>query len=100
MRKSFESDIQQLKDELLLLGSMVEQSTLGAVEALKKRDIDAARRIYDMYVKINAKRSRIRPSRDARTVGGQNVAVCAAACRQRHRPSASRSRRVERDNAA
>ena len=48
MRKSFESDIQQLKDELLLLGSMVEQSTLGAVEALKKRDIDAARRIHDM----------------------------------------------------
>jgi phosphate transport system protein len=56
MRKSFESDIQQLKDELLLLGSMVEQSTLGAVEALKKRDIDAARRIHDMDDKINAKR--------------------------------------------
>ena len=31
MRKSFESDIQHLKDELLLLGSMVEHSTLEAV---------------------------------------------------------------------
>jgi phosphate transport system protein len=56
MRKSFEGDIQQLKDELLLLGSMVEQSTLEAVEALKKRDIAAARRVQDMDSKINAKR--------------------------------------------
>jgi phosphate transport system protein len=56
MRKSFESDIQHLKDELLLLGSMVEQSTLEAVEALKKRDIEASRRISDMDLKINAKR--------------------------------------------
>ncbi len=56
MRKSFESDIQHLKDELLLLGSMVEQATLDSVEALKKRDIEASRRIYDMDLKINAKR--------------------------------------------
>lgn len=56
MRKSFESDIQHLKDELLLLGSMVEQSTLDAVEALKKRDIQASRRIYETDLKINAKR--------------------------------------------
>lgn len=56
MRKSFESDIQHLKDELLLLGSMVEQSTLDAVEALKKRDIEASRRIYETDLKINAKR--------------------------------------------
>ncbi len=56
MRKSFESDIQHLKDELLLLGSMVEQATLESVEALKKRDIEASRRIYDMDLKINAKR--------------------------------------------
>jgi phosphate uptake regulator len=35
MRKTFETDIQQLKDELLILGSMVEQQILGAVESLK-----------------------------------------------------------------
>ena len=29
MRKTFESEIQQLKDELLLLGSMVEQQISG-----------------------------------------------------------------------
>ncbi len=56
MRKTFEAEIQQLKDELLLLGSMVEQSILNSVEALKKRDIAAARRIYEADAQINAKR--------------------------------------------
>jgi phosphate transport system protein len=56
MRKTFEIEIQQLKDELLLMGSMVEQQVLEAVEALKKRDIEASHRIYDADTKINAKR--------------------------------------------
>jgi phosphate transport system protein len=56
MRKTFETEIQALKDELILLGSMVEQQILDSVDALKKRDIDAARRIYDTDSKINAKR--------------------------------------------
>ena len=56
MRKTFEAEIQQLKDELLLMGSMVEQQVLEAVEALKKRDIEASHRIYDADSKINAKR--------------------------------------------
>ena len=56
LRKTFESDIKQLKDELLLMGSMVEQQTLDAVEALKKRDLEAARRIYVADAKINEKR--------------------------------------------
>lgn len=56
LRKTFENDIQQLKDELLLLGSMVEQQTLDAVEALKKRDLEAARRVYATDAKINEKR--------------------------------------------
>jgi phosphate transport system protein len=56
LRKTFENDIQQLKDELLLLGSLVEQQTLDAVEALKKRDLEAARRIYAADAKINEKR--------------------------------------------
>ncbi len=56
MRKTFETEIQQLKDELLLLGSMVEQQILDSVEALKKRDIEAARRIYETDGKINTKR--------------------------------------------
>jgi len=56
LRKAFESDIKQLKDELLLMGSMVEQQTLDAVEALKKRDLEAARRIYAADARINEKR--------------------------------------------
>jgi phosphate transport system protein len=56
MRKTFEMEIQQLKDELLLMGSMVEQQVLEAVEALKKRDIEASRRIYAADARINSKR--------------------------------------------
>ena len=56
MRKTFEAEIQQLKDELLLMGSMVEQQILDAVDALKKRDLEASHRIYAADSKINAKR--------------------------------------------
>ena len=56
MRKNFESEIQQLKDELLLLGSMVEQQIFGAVESLKKRDLSASRHIQEMDEQVNAKR--------------------------------------------
>ena len=56
MRKTFEMEIQQLKDELLLMGSMVEQQLLDAVDALKRRDVDASRRIYAADAKINSKR--------------------------------------------
>lgn len=56
MRKTFEAEIQQLKDELLLMGSMVEQQVIDSVDALKKRDLDASHRIYEADGKINAKR--------------------------------------------
>jgi len=56
MRKTFETEIQQLKDELLLLGSMVEQQVMDSVAALKKRDIEDAQRVFDTDAKINSKR--------------------------------------------
>ena len=56
MRKTFETEIQQLKDEMLLLGSMVEQQILGSVDALKKRDIVASHQIQQMDNQVNAKR--------------------------------------------
>jgi phosphate transport system protein len=56
MRKTFETEIQQLKDDLLLLGSMVEQAILNSVDALKKRDVAASRRVHDTDSQINAKR--------------------------------------------
>jgi phosphate transport system protein len=56
MRKTFETEIQQLKDELLLMGSMVEQQLMDAVDALKRRDIEASHHIYAADMKINNKR--------------------------------------------
>ncbi|MCK6567753.1 MAG: phosphate transport system regulatory protein PhoU [Chloroflexi bacterium] len=56
IRKTFESEIQQVKDEVILLGSMVEQAIVGSVEALKKRDIKAAEQIIAADKEINKKR--------------------------------------------
>ena len=56
IRKTFESEIQHLKDEIIVLGSMVEQSIVDSVEALKKRDIEASRRVIELDNRINAKR--------------------------------------------
>jgi phosphate transport system protein len=56
MRKTFETEIQKLKDDMLILGGMVEQQILGSVDALKKRDIDASRRIREMDDQVNARR--------------------------------------------
>src|SRR5574339_1217770 len=59
LRKTFENEIQQVKDDVLLLGSMVEQAILNSVEALKKRDIKAAQQILDDDRLINQKRFEI-----------------------------------------
>jgi phosphate transport system protein len=59
VRKTFESEIQQVKDNVLILGSMVEQALLDSVEALKKRDIKAAEKIYSEDKEINKKRFEI-----------------------------------------
>jgi phosphate transport system protein len=55
-REVLTHQIKQLLDEVLLLGSMVEQATLHAVETLKTRDVKAAREIYDDDQTINEKR--------------------------------------------
>jgi phosphate transport system protein len=59
LRKTFENEIQQVKDDVLLLGSMVEQAILGSVDALKKRDIKASERIFTQDKEINEKRFQI-----------------------------------------
>ena len=56
IRKTFENEIQSLKDEIIVLGSMVEQSIIDSVEALKKRDLAASRRVIELDNQINAKR--------------------------------------------
>ena len=45
-RETFDRQIQDLMDEILVLGSMVENATLDAVDALKRRDLEAAKRVY------------------------------------------------------
>lgn len=59
VRKTFESEIQQVKDDVLVLGSMVEKALLDSVDALKKRDIKAAERLMQEDKEINKKRFEI-----------------------------------------
>jgi len=59
LRKTFESEIQQVKDEILLLGSMVEQAILNSVESLKKRDIKESEKILAEDKLVNKKRFEI-----------------------------------------
>lgn len=55
-RDTLERQIHQLQDEVLLLGSMVEQAVLKSIEALRLRDIHLARKIYNDDHLINEKR--------------------------------------------
>lgn len=56
LRKSFDQDLQRVRDDVLTLGSMVEDATLKAVAALKARDLKAAREILLADKEINALR--------------------------------------------
>jgi len=55
-RATLDRQINQLQEEVLLLGSMVEQALLNAVDALKRRDLPTAKRIFKDDVLVNEKR--------------------------------------------
>jgi phosphate transport system protein len=55
-RETFDRQLQKLQDEVLILGSMVEQAVLQSIDALRQRDFPASRRIYAEDQKINEKR--------------------------------------------
>ncbi len=55
-RQTLDYQLETLTDNLLALGSMVEQATLDSIRALKQRDMVEARRIYKQDEIINAKR--------------------------------------------
>lgn len=59
IRKTFDQELQHAKDEILLLGSMVEEAVIASMNALKKRDIEASEAIYEKDEKINEKRFEI-----------------------------------------
>lgn len=54
-RFTLDQEIRLVQDELLLLGSLVEQAILNSVDALQRRDALAARNVYENDRKINGK---------------------------------------------
>jgi phosphate transport system protein len=58
-RETLDNQIKSLYDDILLIGSMVEQAILDAVEALKWKDLKKAHKTYDGDQKINEKRFEI-----------------------------------------
>jgi phosphate transport system protein len=56
IRERLDRKIQQLLDDVLVLGSMVEHALIKSVDALKSQDLALAQRIYDADTRINAKR--------------------------------------------
>jgi phosphate transport system protein len=55
-RQTLDRQMHQLQDEILLLGSMVEQATLKSMEALKNRDVKIAHSLFKLDRSINEKR--------------------------------------------
>ena len=58
-RKSFDEELQRVREDVLRLGSMVENATLKSVESLKQRDLQAAREILRADKEVNALRFQI-----------------------------------------
>jgi phosphate transport system protein len=58
-RETFDRQLQQLLDELLVMGSMVEHAVIESVDSLKRRDLGASKKIYDADRYINEKRYEI-----------------------------------------
>ncbi len=61
-RLNLDREIQQTRDEVLILGSMVEQAMLQAVNALKNHDMECSKDILDYDKRINEKRFGIEDS--------------------------------------
>lgn len=56
VRETFEREMQRLQDEVLILGSMVENAIIESVDVLKRRDMEGARRLIAGDRAINEKR--------------------------------------------
>jgi phosphate transport system protein len=55
-REAFDRELQRLEDEVLVLGSMVENALVESVNVLKQQDLDGARRMVAEDEVINEKR--------------------------------------------
>jgi len=56
MRHSFDIEISHLKDEILVLGSMIEEATLRSVKALVEKDVQTSLELIRNDKLVNAKR--------------------------------------------
>lgn len=56
LRQTLERELRRLQDELLALGSIVENAIVESVEVLKRRDLEGARRLIAADREINERR--------------------------------------------
>ncbi|GIW07662.1 MAG: phosphate transport system regulatory protein PhoU [Dehalococcoidia bacterium] len=56
IRTHFEQQLRELQDDTLVLGSMVDSAIASAVDALKRRDLEASNRVIDEDNLIDRKR--------------------------------------------
>ncbi len=59
VRSGFDRELRRLQDEVLILGSMVENAIYRALDALNRRDLDAASRVVQEDDAIDRKRLEI-----------------------------------------
>lgn len=62
MRLTFNQEMQEIRDEVLLLGSMVENAVMDSVQALKDNDLQRSRQILEGGLRINRRRYEIETS--------------------------------------
>ncbi len=62
MRKTYSQEIQEVKDEVLVLASMVENAVMTSVQALKDNDLQRSRQILKEDRSINRRRYEIEAS--------------------------------------
>ena len=58
-REAFDKQLQYLLDEIIVLGSLVEDAIIESVNALRNRDLKKSKKIYKNDKTINAKRFQI-----------------------------------------
>jgi phosphate transport system protein len=56
VRERFQTELERIQDDILVLGSMVGSAIVESVEILKRRDHEAARRLRNADRRINEKR--------------------------------------------
>jgi len=61
-RETLDREINQLQDEILTLGSLVEQNMLDAMKALRSRDKEQTQRVFQVDLLVNQKRFAIESS--------------------------------------